>query len=148
MEQLHQQLSEMPPEFRQVMEAIIKFSEPGIGTVILTPILSVIGFFITAGLLHVALMIVGGNKHGFTATLRAVGYAQGPVLFNAVPFCGSLAGSIWVLVLTVMAISGVQQITIGRAIGAYAVMVFGFCCLCIVPVSALVGAGMASALSH
>ncbi|MBS2029807.1 MAG: YIP1 family protein [Deltaproteobacteria bacterium] len=148
MEQLHEQLSQMPPEARQFMDAFMKLAEPGIGTVLLTPVMSVIGFFITAGLLHVALMIVGGNKHGFTATLRAVGYAQGPVLFNVVPFCGGMAAWIWVLVLTVMAMAGVHGISIGRSIGAYAVMFFGLCCLCILPVSALVGAGMASALSH
>ena len=145
MAQTMQQLSQLPGNVREPMMMLMKFAQPSVGMALATPILGMVAFFINAALLHVALMIVGGNKNGFTATIRAMAFAQGPALFNVVPFCGALAAGVWTLVLTVMGLAGVHRISVGRAIGAYALLIGVFCCLCcggIAAMGALVGSAM------
>jgi hypothetical protein len=43
-----------------------------------------------AAILHVMLLIVGGAKNGFGATLRALCYSRAPEVFQVLPFCGAL----------------------------------------------------------
>ena len=94
----------------------------------------VVQFFFTAALLHGALWVVGGAKRGFTATVRALAYAQGPYLIALVPLCGASIAGLWTLVLSVIALAALHRISVGRAIGAYAVTIAAACCLCCLPV--------------
>lgn len=137
--QLQHQMSELPGESQKMISVVMKFLQPSPTQIFFTPIGAILGFFIGAALLHLALMIVGGNKQGFTGTIRALAFAQSPYLFAVIPMCGAFAAWAWTLVLSVIALSGVHKISIGRAIGAYALMVFSVCCLCLVPVGALAG---------
>lgn len=146
-EQLQTQLSQLPPELRTVMETMLHFLQPSLASLAIGPIAAVVSFFVNAALMHVALMIVGGNKQGFTATLRAMGLAQGPMIFNVVPFCGGFIGAVWTLVLNVMGLSALHRVGVGRVIGAYATLIVGLCCLCVVPVGILAGVAGARAAS-
>ncbi len=47
------------------------------GMLILTPVFIVVGLFISAGIIHLVLMMLGGAKRPFEATLRVVCYASG-----------------------------------------------------------------------
>jgi len=139
MDQVMSQMSELPAETRHMVASLLgMMASPAL--IVALPILTVVSFFINAGLMHLALMIVGGNKNGFSATLRALCFASGPAIFNAVPFCGGMAAGIWTLILNVMGLSGLHRVSIGRVIGAYAVLIFGSCCLCLVPLGAAIGA--------
>ncbi len=105
-----------------------------IGLALFMPIAGLVNILMSAGLYHLALMIVGGAKGGFSATLRAVGYSYGPYVFGVVPFCGSTVSGFWMLGLLVYALAQLHRISIGRAIGAFAVMLTVRCCCCGLPV--------------
>ena len=55
-------------------------------------------------LLHLALLLTGGTKHGPETTLRAVFYAESPALLNVLPLCGGYVGTFWSLALAVVGI--------------------------------------------
>src|SRR5438876_2101086 len=75
----------------------------GIGSVfmiILAPVFAAIGAFIASAIFHVCLMIVGGARHSFETTFRAVCFTGGsvdPLLI--IPFCGGLIVGVWKIVL-------------------------------------------------
>jgi hypothetical protein len=107
--------------------------------------------YIYAGLFHLGLMIFKGNKTGFKASLRSVGYASGPLLLQVIPVCGFAIGYIWSLVLTVIGLSKTHRTTTGTAIGAVVLpMVVLICCFCALVVlgGLAIGAGMAGAMNH
>jgi hypothetical protein len=70
--------------------------------VVFMPLFVIVGLFVGTAILHVCLLLLGTQSRGFGVTLRAVAYAYGPQMFAVVPFCGSLVGGIWTLVLTIM----------------------------------------------
>ena len=92
-----------------------------------SPFLVVISIFSRAGILHLMLIIVGGNRHGWDATLRAVCYSAGPQLFSLVPWCGDVVSFFWQLVLTVTGARELHQTPTARV--ALAVLLpFVLCC--------------------
>jgi hypothetical protein len=56
--------------------------------VLSSPIQAFIHLFLYSGILHLFVMMVGGNKKGFEATFRAFAYSQGMQLFQVVPSLG------------------------------------------------------------
>ena len=71
-----------------------------IGLIVVMPLLAVVGLFISSGILHLGLMLVGGAKSGFESTLRVMAYAGGSVnIFQVVPILGALVAGVWGLVL-------------------------------------------------
>ena len=93
-----------------------------------------IGVFITSGILHLMLLLLGAGQKTFEATFRAVSFAQAPrVLFVIpvflVPGCGALV-AIWSLVLYVIGLSEAHQIGRGRAAAAVLLPLVALCCCC------------------
>src|SRR5437763_4479311 len=94
----------------------------GIGSVflvVLVPIFVAIGAFITAGVLHVCLMIVGGANHTFETTFRVVCFSMGsadPLM--VIPFCGGLVAGVWRIVLNCVGLARAHQTDTGRAVFA------------------------------
>lgn len=82
---------------------------------ILSPILVIIVVFIGSGILHLSLMIIGGNKKGFEATFRVVSYANGTQILSMIPFCGGLIGAIWMIVLEIIGLKEAHGISGGKA---------------------------------
>ena len=81
-------------------------------TIIVTPVFLIAGVFFTSGLLHLALMLVGGANRPFEATFRVVCYAGGATaVLQLLPLCGGIAASVYNLVLLVIGISTVQAIS-------------------------------------
>jgi hypothetical protein len=95
-------------------------SAVGIGaTIMLLPIFLVLGAFIGSGILHLALMMVGGAKRPFEATFRVMCYAGGATaVLQLLPGCGALIGAVWALVAQVIGLSQVHGIGKGRALVA------------------------------
>ena len=88
-------------------------------TIIVTPVFLIAGVFFTSGLLHLALMLVGGANRPFEATFRVVCYAGGATaVLQLLPLCGGIAASVYNLVLLVIGISTVQAISKARTITA------------------------------
>ena len=86
---------------------------------ILGPLLILVGLFISSGIYHVMLLLLGDGSRGFGVTLRAVSYGSTPGLLGVVPFCGGIIGGIWGMVLTIMAASYGHRTEGWRAIVAY-----------------------------
>jgi hypothetical protein len=70
---------------------------------LLSPVLSAIGLFLSTALYHVALLILGAGSQGFSVTFRAVAYGSTPNLLNVLPICGGIIGGIWSIVLVILA---------------------------------------------
>lgn len=85
---------------------------------LLTPVFVAIGLYMMSGLLHVALMILGGAREGFEATLRVVAYTQGAVaLPNAIP-CINCLSSVYALVLLAMGLHKAHRCEIWQSVVA------------------------------
>ena len=110
-----------------------------------------IGVFVTSGILHLMLMLLGGGQKTFEATFRAVCFAQAPMLLFVIPVflipgCGLLVG-LWSLVLYVIGLAGVHEIGHGRAAAAVLLPLLALCCCCAGVALTLAGA-IASLARH
>ena len=119
-------------------ESYGQFEEMGfsMGVILLialaSPVLVIVGYFISAGILHLCLLIVGGARRDFEATFRVVCYAAGANMFGVIPFCGGLVAWLWNAALNIIGIREAHKISSGRAVLAYclpAVVCCGFLAL-------------------
>lgn len=119
-----------------------------IGLTIFSPVLVLIGIFITSGILHVCLLITGGEKNGFEATLRLVAYATGATApFQLIPFCGGLIGGIWAIVAQVIGAREMHETTTGKALLAVLLPLI-FCCGCALVITFFgIGAGILAGMA-
>ncbi|MGH7491807.1 MAG: YIP1 family protein [bacterium] len=92
-----------------------------------SPLWVVLSIFLRAAILHLMMIIVGGNRHGWEATFRAVNYSVGPQLFAIVPWCGDVVALFWWLVLTVIGLREMHETTAGRVLLAL-LLPFVLCC--------------------
>lgn len=79
------------------------------------PILIAIGLFIASGVLHVALMVVGGNQRGFESTFRVMSYTNSTQVFSIVPILGGLISVIYMTVLLIIGFRESHRISTGRS---------------------------------
>lgn len=118
-----------------------------LATFLLSPLLLVVGLFLTAAVAHLLLLVVGGARHGFGTTVRTFCYAYSPAVFAMVPLLGTVVGGIWILVLSVIGLRESQQTEGWKA--ALAVLLPLFLAFALVLVLALfvvaVGAALLSA---
>jgi len=82
---------------------------------ILSPVIVIIALFIGSGILHLCLVIIGGNRRGFEATFRVVSYAYGSQVLSIIPFCGGLIGAIWMIVIEIIGLREAHGISGGKA---------------------------------
>lgn len=80
-----------------------------------SPLLGLLNVFVTAGLLHLGVMLVAERHRGFAATFHATAYGFVPLLLMAIPFVGHLIGGLWAIVLQVIAVGQVHRMGPGRA---------------------------------
>jgi hypothetical protein len=115
----------------------------GIGFVfilIFAPVLVAIGTFISAGILHLCLMLVGGAKQSFETTFRVICFAEGsiqPLLI--IPFCGGLVVCVWKIVLYCIGLSRAHETDTGRAVLAVLLPVI-LCCAGALAIGIMFGA--------
>lgn len=86
---------------------------------VLSPLFALVGLFIHAGLYHLMLLLVGDGERGFSITLRSVAYGLTPGLLGIIPFCGSIVGGIWSMVLTILGVMYGHLTDGWRAVLAY-----------------------------
>ncbi len=116
--------------------------------VVLLPVLIAAGMFISAGLIHLSLMIVGGARKPFESTFRVVCYAGGATaILQLLPIFGAWIASIWTLVAEIIGLSEVHGISKGKAAFAVLLPLIVCCGLALVTVALLAffGVAMASA---
>jgi hypothetical protein len=89
-----------------------------LGLILLAPIFAAIGLFLGAAITHGCLFILGGVSKPYEATFRVEAYAQGPQVFNVIPFIGGLVALIWQIVLIVIGLREVHETSTGKAVAA------------------------------
>lgn len=109
------------------------------------PVMFVCWLFIWSGILHLCLMMLGGAKRPFEATLRVVCFSSGSAyLLGIVPFCGRVVAPIYNIVLQCMGIARAHEIDTGKAVMAVLLPVL-VCCGGVLLLFFLLGASL---LSH
>lgn len=105
---------------------------------LLAPALLLTALFVTAGVVHVLLVIFDGAAHGFGTTVRVFCYAYSPALFGVVPFPGALIGSFWSVVLAIIGLREAHQSAAWKPAVAVLVPVVGALILIFLAAMALV----------
>jgi hypothetical protein len=118
-----------------------------VATILFGVPLLILGMFISAGIFHVVLMLLGGAGRGFEATVRVVAFAEAAQLLNVIPVCGGLAGSIYMLVLCAIGLKEAHQTTLLKGILAVVIPIVVICCCC-VSVFAVFFGSLASMIGH
>ena len=80
------------------------------------PFQQALAIFIGSAILHLCLMIVRGNHHGYKTTFRAVSYSYSAYLFGIIPFIGLVIGGIYTFILTIIGVREGHEISTGKAI--------------------------------
>ena len=83
-----------------------------------SPLLVFITILFTSSLMHLLLLITGGGRHGFEATLRAVSYAQATQVWGMIPFVGGLLGNLWLLVVQIIGLREIHDTSYWRIVVA------------------------------
>ncbi len=92
-----------------------------------SPILVGFGVFLQAGLIHLMLMLLGGNNLGFEATFRVAAYGEATSVLLLVPICGSFLAVVWSLVVTIIGIYSIHDTEPWKAVLAVLLpMIFCF----------------------
>jgi hypothetical protein len=115
-----------------------------------TPLLTVLGIYLAAGVFHLLLLMVRGAPRGFEATLTVAAYASGLLILRAVPLCGGIVAAVWFIVAAIQGLAEAQRAGSGKA--AFAVLgplVLACACACIagiaIGVAGLSGIGLPQA---
>jgi hypothetical protein len=99
-------------------------------SLILGACIVILGIFIWSGIVHVMLMLLGGQNFPFETTLRTIAYAHGSAApIGAAPFCGGLIAGLWGLYAVIIGLSKMQEISTGKAAGAVLIPVLVCCVL-------------------
>jgi len=106
---------------------------------IFVPIAVIIGLFINAGIVHLLLMLLGGNRFGFETTFRVAAYCTGATsLLLLIPFCGQYVQGLVNLVFMIFGLSAAQEISGGKAAAAVLLPML-ICVLAVVAIIVVVG---------
>ncbi len=100
-----------------------------------SPVTVAILVFLKAGLIHLMLMLVGGNKLGFEATFRVAAYGEAAGIMALLPFCGNVLGVLWSLFITIVGLYSIHETDPWRAV--LAVIAPMAMCLSLISVSAI-----------
>ena len=107
----------------------------------------VIGTFISSGIYHLCLMVLGATKlphQTFETTLRVVAYTTGTwSLLQLIPFCGAYAYGLVALVYTIIGFKEAHEITTGKAV--LAVLLPVILCFAVAAVIGVAVVGMIAA---
>ncbi len=118
-----------------------------VGAIIGTVLGATLGCFISSGILHVCLLMVGGEKNGYEATFRVVAYSAGTFgAFQIIPILGPCVGFIWQIVVTIIGLANAHETSGGKAALAYFIPLIA-CFGCIIIGAIAFGTMIAAALS-
>ncbi len=122
-----------------------QFLFQGVGMAILaflSPLLLIAGLFVSAGILHVCLMLVKGSRSGFEATFRVVSYGYSANVFLIIPFCGGILAAVWAIVLYIIGLREAHETTGGKA--AFAVFLPAILCCGLIALAVVLILGAAA----
>jgi hypothetical protein len=114
----------VPPQIRSVTT----YSLFLVFAIILIPFWVAFSIVVGSGVIHLCVMIVGGNRKGFEATFRAISYSHSALLFYIVPLIGTFVGGIYLMILAILGVREGHEISTGKAVLAVLlplIIVFG-----------------------
>jgi hypothetical protein len=132
------------------LERLRPFIEgPGVlvGTLIFGPVLVVFEVFVWSGLVHVCLLLFGGARRGFEATVRVVCFAQAANLAKLIPFCGGVLGFVYLVALLTVGLSEGHGTSRGKAFAAV-VAPLVLCCCCLLGLGGMAAVMVGSAFQR
>jgi hypothetical protein len=109
-----------------------------------SPFFIIMGMFVSAGILHVCLMLVKGTKSGFEGTFRVVAYGYSANIFMVIPFCGGILTAVWAIVLSIIGLREAHETTGGKAAFAVFLPVIVCCGLMVFVLALILGAAAGS----
>ena len=116
-----------------------------IGICVLMPLILTVSLFVSAALIHVSLLLLGGATRPFETTFRTVCFGSGSTSFlQIIPVCGVLFAFVWHIVAVSIGISKTHEISTGKAVTAVLLPLFLCCGLAALAVTAVLG-GVAAA---
>jgi hypothetical protein len=118
-----------------------------IAQILFAPVFTAIGIFIVSAVVHVCLLLVGGAKNGFEATLRVAAYSEAAMILRILPMCGDVIGPIYALILIIIGVSEAHRISGLKATLAVLLPVLLLCCCCPALIGAVAGS-IASIVGH
>jgi len=75
-----------------------------------------ITLYLGSAIIHLCLMVVGGNRRGFEATFRVIAYSSSTQIFALIPFVGGFIIPLYALVIEIIGLRESHGIGTGRAI--------------------------------
>ncbi len=84
------------------------------------PLFVTIGMYIGSGLMHLGLLMCGGNRNGFEATFRTVCYSQSVQILAVVPIVGGAIAGLWMIIVEIIGLMSMHRTSGGKA--AFAVL--------------------------
>lgn len=94
----------------------------------LLPVILTVASFVSAGIFHLCLMLVGAAPKAFETTFRVVCYANGSTsVMLLIPFCGSIIQSVWNIYLLIVGFREAHGITTTKSVIAV-LLPLAFCC--------------------
>ena len=119
------------PDVQRIIDQMLQRTSPAglLATVLLTPLLTLVFLYVNAALTHAVAALMGQAKRGFPATFAACAYACAPMVFLAVPGCGSIVAILWTIVLTSIGIKVTHRISSGAAAAAVLAPYLLLCCV-------------------
>ena len=101
----------------------------GLGFV-LSPVLATIAVFLSAGVSHLILTAVGGNRLGFEATFRDMAYAEAGSVLLIVPICGNVLSLVWTALVSIIGLAKIHDTDQWRAVVAVVVPIIVCLSMC------------------
>ena len=86
--------------------------------VLVSPVATVASVYVSAALLHVGLIVVGGRKAAFRETTAAVCYSHAPLIFGVVPILGTAVGAVWSVVVLCAGVAHAHKTAVWRVVVA------------------------------
>lgn len=122
----------------EAMAGLIPYFQGAMGLgvkLILGPFLLAVGLFLLSGIVHLALLGLGGAARGFEATFRVACYSEAAALLNIIPVCGGMIAPVVMLVLMIIGVSEAHGTTRGRAAAAVLLPILLCCCCLLIPLA-------------
>jgi len=135
-------MAQMIPQMIPMDRIPFQYSLSILQVILPLPFQQALAIFIGSAILHLSLIIVRGNKHGYKTTFRAVSYSYSGYLFGIIPFIGLFIGNIYVFILNIIGVREGHEISTGKAILAVllpVLVIFGLIFIAIFAVIMFVG---------
>jgi hypothetical protein len=120
----------------EAMAGVMPYFQGALGLglkLVLGPFLLTISLALLAGIVHLALSVLGGAARGLEATFRVICYSEAAALLNIIPVCGGVISGVLMLVLMIIGVAEAHGTTRARAAAAVLLPIVLCCCCALIP---------------